>query len=244
MADSSSLTPTPEAAASSLRALDSPPRVGSRMARIVPQASSMTRHSPCSGAQSLRNSVSKSSPSRTLITAMPWSPSVPDSTTASPGRADEIESLRPAGIRPIPVVVMNTWSPLPRSTTFVSPATRLTPASSHASRMDSTTRLRSSIARPSSRMNAAERKRGSAPPTARSLTVPQTARRPMSPPGKKMGRTTNESVVKASRSAPMSMAAWSSRARSVGLAKAGRKTCLRSDSESLPPLPWASRTWA
>ena len=38
-----------------------------------------------------------------------------------------------------------------------------------------------------------------APPTARSLTVPWTASLPMSPPGKKSGRTTNESVVIAIR---------------------------------------------
>ena len=41
-----------------------------------------------------------------------------------------------------------------------------------------------------------------APPTARSLTVPWTASLPMSPPGKKSGRTTNESVVKAIRGEP------------------------------------------
>ena len=50
-------------------------------------------------------------------------------------------------------------------------------------------------------MNAAERNRGRAPPTARSFTVPWTASLPMSPPGKKIGRTTNESVVNANRGA-------------------------------------------
>jgi len=40
--------------------------------------------------------------------------------------------------------------------------------------------------------------RGEAPETARSLTVPQTANFPMFPPGKNIGSTTKESVVKAS----------------------------------------------
>ena len=80
---------------------------------------------------------------------------------------------------------MKIWSPLPRSTTFVSPVTSDTPASAHAARIEATIRFRSRIGSPSSRMKAAERYSGVAPPTARSLTVPCTAKRPMSPPGKK-----------------------------------------------------------
>ena len=94
---------------------------------------------------------------------------------------------------------MKIWSPLPRSTTLVSPVTSVTPASSQAARIDATIRRRSVSGSPSSRMNAADRNSGRAPPTARSLTVPCTASRPMSPPGKKSGRTTKESVVKAMR---------------------------------------------
>ena len=116
-----------------------------------------------------------------------------------PGVVDR--ERRPSGTRPIPEVVMKTPSPLPRSTTLVSPVTSATPASSHAARIEATIRFRSASARPSSRMNAAERNSGRAPPTARSFTVPWTASRPMSPPGKKSGRTTNESVVKAIRGA-------------------------------------------
>ncbi len=48
-------------------------------------------------------------------------------------------------------------------------------------------------------MKATLRNSGWAPPIARSLIVPCTARVPMSPPGKNSGLTTNESVVKASR---------------------------------------------
>ena len=65
--------------------------------------------------------------------------------------------------------------------------------------MEATMRLRSASGKPSSRMKAADKNSGVAPPTARSLTVPCTASLPMSPPGKKSGRTTNESVVNAMR---------------------------------------------
>ena len=53
---------------------------------------------------------------------------------------------------------------------------------------------------PSSMMNAAVRNSGRAPLIARSFTVPLTASRPMSPPGKNNGVTTKESVVSATRS--------------------------------------------
>ena len=50
----------------------------------------------------------------------------------SPGRALRIDSETSSGTRPMPEVVMNIPSPLPRSTTLVSPVTRATPASAHA----------------------------------------------------------------------------------------------------------------
>ncbi len=84
----------------------------------------------------------------------------------------------------------NTPSPLPWFTTLVSPVTTATPAASAAARIDSTTRPSTAIGSPSSRMSASERKRGLAPPMARSFTVPFTASAPMSPPGKKRGVTT------------------------------------------------------
>ncbi len=96
---------------------------------------------------------------------------------------------------------MNIPSALPRSTTFVSPVTTLTPASRAASATESSTRSNVSNGRPSSTMNESESQSGRAPDTARSFTVPHTARRPMSPPGKNRGLTTNESVVKAMRPA-------------------------------------------
>ena len=57
MAASSSRTPTREAVASSFRALDTPPRVGSRMARIAGQASSIARIRPVSGRVALQNGL-------------------------------------------------------------------------------------------------------------------------------------------------------------------------------------------
>jgi hypothetical protein len=60
-----------------------------------------------SGAQSLSITVSNSSPSRTLITAMPWSPIVPLTITRSPGRARSGPMrATPDGTTPTPAVLM------------------------------------------------------------------------------------------------------------------------------------------
>ena len=53
---------------------------------------------------------------------------------ASPGRARSPEMSTPSGTTPMPVVVMKTPSPLPFSTTLVSPVTIGTPASRAAAR--------------------------------------------------------------------------------------------------------------
>ena len=84
-------------------------------------------------------------------------------------------------------------------------------------------------------MKPAVMQRGSAPPTARSLTVPLTASSPMSPPGKKMGETTYESVVTARVVPPTSRSAWSP----DGFPKAGWKSASTSVWVALPPAPWA-----
>ena len=55
---------------------------------------------------------------------------------------------------PMPAVLMNRPSPLPLSTTFVSPVMICTPQRCAASRMEQTTRQSVSIGKPSSRMNA------------------------------------------------------------------------------------------
>ncbi len=73
------------------------------------------------------------------------------------GRGLVAGNSTPAGTTPTPVVVMNTPSPLPFSTTFVSPVTTGTPASREARAMLATMRSRSARGKPSSRMKAAER---------------------------------------------------------------------------------------
>jgi hypothetical protein len=96
----------------------------------------------------------------------------------------------PSGTTPTPVVVMNTPSPLPRSTTLVSPVTMGTPAARAAAAIESTMRFRSASGNPSSRMKPAESHNGRAPLVATSLIVPCTDRLPISPPGKNSGETT------------------------------------------------------
>ena len=73
----------------------------------------------------------------------------------SPGRARSPEIRMPGGTTPTPVVVMNTPSPLPASTTLVSPVTTGTPASREAAAIESTMRFRSASGKPSSRMKPA-----------------------------------------------------------------------------------------
>ena len=55
--------------------------------------------------------------------AMPCRPRSPLTSTASPGRPGRGEMSIPGGTRPMPAVLMKMPSPLPRSTTLVSPVT-------------------------------------------------------------------------------------------------------------------------
>ena len=91
---------------------------------------------------------------------------------------------------PSPVVQMYIPSAWPRSTTFVSPATTSTPAVRAARAIASTSPRSSSAANPSSSTSERLSASGRAPETARSLTVPLTARSPIEPPGKRSGLTT------------------------------------------------------
>ena len=63
----------------------------------------------------------------------------------------------PSGTTPTPVVVIKSPSPLPCSTTLVSPVTIGTSASFAACAIESTMRLRSASGNPSSMMNPAAR---------------------------------------------------------------------------------------
>ncbi len=151
----------------------------------------------CNGAESLSTFPSNVNPSRTLSTATPWEPRSPLTRIASPDWINVGSTRTPAGTRPTPDVLMKIPSPLPRSTTLVSPVTIGTSAAFAVSAMERTTRCSTSMLSPSSRIKPALRYSGLAPHMARSLIVPFTARLPMSPPGKNSGRTTYESVVKA-----------------------------------------------
>ena len=158
---------------------------------------------------------------------------------SSPGRAAAPDT---PGSRtsPTPAVVMKTLSAEPLGTTLVSPVTMATPASAAVRRMDSAMVLNVSISRPSSKMKDADNTRGRAAAVSRSFTVPATASRPMSPPGKKRGSTTKESVVKASRGEPSRIVALSSPTR-FGSPYRARKTSSMSAVISRPPAPWLKR---
>ncbi len=91
--------------------------------------------------------------------------------------------------------------------------------------------------------NATESQRGTAPVTARSFTVPCTARWPIDPPGKRSGETTNESVLNASRSPDGRVStAPSPSCSSCGFLNASKKTASTNAADDLPPAPCASVT--
>jgi hypothetical protein len=142
---------------------------------------------------------------------------------------------------------MNSLSHAPFGTTLVSPVTICTPAVLDASAIERATLRKSSTFTPSSTITGHDKYSGMAPPTTRSLTVPKTASRPMSPPGKNRGSTTNASVAKAKRSpceasVERSTRAWSSSGAKNSLSNAATKTSSISVLMALPPPPWASVT--
>ena len=210
---SSRRIPTPLFPAISWRAEESPPRVGSFMATTAwPPASSAARISPLIGATSERRSPSSFRSWRAAMMARPWSPTEPVTRMRSPGRRPQSRTIR--AVTATPVVLRTIPSISPRPITFVSPVTIRAPASRQASAIEACTRSRSARGNPSSRIAPQVRARTSvAPIMARSLTVPQMESRPMSPPGKKIGCTTWESVVTTSQRSPIHRAAPSSIAR-------------------------------
>ena len=148
--------------------------------------------------------------------------------------------MRARGSRwPTPVVQTYIWSAAPRSTTLVSPATIWTSAASAARAIASTSARRSSAASPSSRISDRLSASGRAPDTARSFTVPFTARSPIEPPGKRIGLTTNESVVIASSAPSTSTAPASPIASSASPPNAGTNSPSIMPWVALPPAPWA-----
>ncbi|MNI72496.1 hypothetical protein D3C73_1284430 [compost metagenome] len=87
----------------------------------------------------------------------PWSPSVPLTSSTSPGLRVCAPQWILAGIAPIPAVLINSLSAAPRCTTLVSPVTMAMPASRAVAAMLLTTVFSVSIGRPSSRINPQER---------------------------------------------------------------------------------------
>src|SRR4051812_1315062 len=173
---------TPAARASSLSTEATPPRVASRMTRTPPASSSA---STAGHRQRVSETIaaSRSNSPRASMIAVPCSPIAPESRIRSPGRAGA--NAARGSRRPMPVVQTYMPSAWPRSTTFVSPVTTVTPAASAAAAIAATSKRRSSEDRPSSRISARLRASGRAPAIARSLTVPLTASSPIEPPGKR-----------------------------------------------------------
>src|SRR3990172_698334 len=79
-----------------------------------------------SGATSDCSVVSNPKPSRADTTAMPWSPTLPDTRMTSPGCALVPETSTCGGSWPRPAVLMNSLSAPPFWTTLVSPAAMYT----------------------------------------------------------------------------------------------------------------------
>ena len=110
---------------------------------------------------------------------------------------------------------------------------------SAAAAIASTSARRSSALRPSSSTSDSDSASGRAPDTARSLTVPLTASSPIEPPGKRIGLTTKESVVRASSAPSTSARRRRPAPTAAGLAKAGANRPSISAWVALPPAPWA-----
>ena len=98
-------------------------------------------------------------------------------------------------LSPIPDTFIIQPPSFPFSTTFVSPVTMFTFALIQVSLILLSIRLRSDIRSPSSKTNPQAKAKGLAPRTDISLTVPDIAKHPISPPGKNIGFTACESLL-------------------------------------------------
>ncbi len=107
----------------SFSALATPPRVGSLNTWIPGLSRKTSSIMSLSARVSLLIFDSKASSSRSDIMAIPWSPMVPLMITASPLLQRRGAMFRPGRMRPMPVVLINSLSPFPFSTTLVSPVT-------------------------------------------------------------------------------------------------------------------------
>ena len=197
-----------------------------------------------SGAVSERMSLSIARSPRASMTAIPWSAMVPDTRTTSPGRTlAGVE--RPPG--------RDLTHPRGRDEQPVGRA-----AAHHLGVTGDDVHPRARARRRPCRRRWLGARRSGIPPrsrtqpraisepapcTARSFTVPCTARWPMDPPGKRSGCTTNASVLNASRepSARVRVAASGSDPGSPST-NAARNTESTSAADALPPAPCARVT--
>ena len=200
---SSSSHPDVEAAANSLSALDNPPRVGSRMARIAGQTCDIASVRSFNEAVSLSSTVSNSIPSRTDMIAMPWSPIVPETSTRSPGLAAWIDKDRlirhqanPGSCDeyPVPLAAINDLG--------IAGDRASHSLHGRPSCIESTTRRRSAIGKPFFENEGCRKEQRHG--TADSQVVHGAMHGQLADiaAGKKIGRTTKESVVKAIRGSP------------------------------------------
>src|SRR4029434_8594540 len=147
----------------SFSADESPPRVKSRRQWTPIPASNNASTAGHTATVSLFTSPSNSRPSRTDRTAIPCEPRSPLTMTTSPGHTDCGPTVEGATTTPTPLVLMNNPSPLPLSSTFVSPVTMETSALSAASRIEATIVFNVSSDNPSSNTNPAVNPIGRAP---------------------------------------------------------------------------------
>ena len=120
--------------------------------------------------------------------------------TLSPGRTRAGREAQRGIERPMPAVVMYSVG-LAVLDDFGVAAGDGDAGRAAAAAMARDSRFEISVGRPASRIRSTTSACGRAPDTARSLTVPLTARSPMEPPGKRSGRTTKLSAVIAMRGA-------------------------------------------
>ena len=167
-----------------------PPRVASLSMAIFGSTASISAISLLSGAQSDFTLSGNSKPCRPAKIAAEWSPIVPEIKIFMPARTFFAEISTPLINSPMPAVLIKIPSACPRPTTLVSPVTIKISASRAVFAIESTIFFKFSRSKPSSIIIPTEIYLGIAPVTAKSLTVPQIESLPMSPPRKKIGRTT------------------------------------------------------
>ena len=158
-------TASPHRARNSFSAAARPPRVGSRIQRTASPIRAVPPSVRSRGAVSLSMRPRVQVPARDM-TAMPWSPSVPETSTRSPGRARSARRSTPAATSPTPgcvdedaVGVARARRPSYRRSTIA------TPAASAARAMTAAIRRRSASGEPllddeaGARATAARRRR-------------------------------------------------------------------------------------